>query len=74
MVAGSESEASSGQSVTSGGILADEMGMGKTIQAISLMLTNRPSRMDAAIVAQWDESDAAHEFKGTSAERAKSEL
>jgi DNA repair protein RAD16 len=27
-----------------GGILADEMGMGKTIQAVSLILSNRPQK------------------------------
>ena len=29
-----------------GGILADEMGMGKTIQTLSLMVTNRPAQKD----------------------------
>ena len=37
-----------------GGILADEMGMGKTIQAISLMLSNRPNCRDAKQRALWD--------------------
>jgi DNA repair protein RAD16 len=39
---------------------------GKTIQAIALILTNRPSRADAKTLAQWDASDLAHEFKTNS--------
>jgi DNA repair protein RAD16 len=37
-----------------GGILADEMGMGKTIQAISLMLSNRPDHKNSQQRAIWD--------------------
>ncbi|RYG64181.1 hypothetical protein EON64_14500 [archaeon] len=43
-----------------GGILADEMGMGKTIQAIALMLHNRPARGDAELEEVWAASDNAH--------------
>jgi SNF2 family DNA or RNA helicase len=48
-----------------GGILADEMGMGKTIQAIALILDNRPEKdatSDAAKAqrAMWDASDVRH--------------
>jgi hypothetical protein len=46
------------QSEAAGGILADEMGMGKTIQAISLMLSNRFSRQkfDKDLDKRWKES------------------
>ncbi|CAM9779021.1 unnamed protein product, partial [Phaeothamnion confervicola] len=37
-----------------GGILADEMGMGKTIQTISLALSHRPDDKDQDQTAQWD--------------------
>lgn len=60
-----------------GGILADEMGMGrccsccllllvspslagKTIQAIAMMLYNRPSNKNQGLQRIWDESDVAH--------------
>eukprot|EP01032_Pedospumella_encystans_P014510 gene14510-16657_t len=43
-----------------GGILADEMGMGKTIQAIALMLQNRPDMSDFAQLREWAASDARH--------------
>ncbi|KAI9179485.1 DNA repair protein rad16 [Blastocladiella emersonii ATCC 22665] len=47
-----------------GGLLADEMGMGKTISMISLMLTNRktPTLIIAPTVAvkQWEQEIAAH--------------
>ena len=43
-----------------GGILADEMGMGKTIQAIALMLTNRPSNISPEIRALWDKVPSDH--------------
>lgn len=39
-----------------GGILADEMGMGKTIQAISVMLANRPSKAHGEAWAKQEES------------------
>lgn len=68
-VAGAEAEGLSGRNITFGGILADEMGMGKTIQAISLMLTNRPSLKDSNTLANWDASDLSHDFKGTAKER-----
>lgn len=45
---------------THGGILADEMGMGKTIQAISLMLSNRPNFSDFAQMREWAGSDERH--------------
>ena len=40
-----------------GGILADEMGMGKTIQAIALLLANRRNTNDPAQTAAWDRAD-----------------
>lgn len=43
-----------------GGILADEMGMGKTIQAISMMLYNRPNLKDPSLLKLWKESDGNH--------------
>mmetsp|Transcript_9469 Transcript_9469/g.11786 ORF Transcript_9469/g.11786 Transcript_9469/m.11786 type:complete len:1115 (+) Transcript_9469:115-3459(+) len=42
-----------------GGILADEMGMGKTLQAISLIVTNRPSMDEVDEV--WSKVEVAHE-------------
>jgi DNA repair protein RAD16 len=45
---------------THGGILADEMGMGKTIQAISLMLANRPNFSDFGQMREWAASDERH--------------
>ncbi|KAJ1405421.1 hypothetical protein B484DRAFT_404468, partial [Ochromonadaceae sp. CCMP2298] len=46
--------------VTRGGILADEMGMGKTIQMLALMLANRPDPKNAKQGASWRASDVAH--------------
>ena len=52
-----------------GGILADEMGMGKTIQTIALLLTNRPpspahpsgnSSSNDLIMEEWQKSDIRH--------------
>jgi DNA repair protein RAD16 len=57
-------------STVRGGILADEMGMGKTIQAISVMLTNRPDPKSKEAQQIWNASDEAHEWKGNSAHRA----
>ncbi|CAM9669191.1 unnamed protein product, partial [Ectocarpus fasciculatus] len=50
-----------------GGILADEMGMGKTIQAISLILANKPDRQSTTQLKVWKQSDARHNFKGITA-------
>lgn len=44
-----------------GGILADEMGMGKTIQAVALMLANRPLAGDRAQQKLWREQDQRNE-------------
>ena len=48
------------QNSVHGGILADEMGMGKTIQAIALILDNRPDTNDKAQQVEWDASDERH--------------
>ena len=48
------------QSDSHGGILADEMGMGKTIQAISLMLAHRPNFSDFVQMREWAASDERH--------------
>lgn len=47
-----------------GGILADEMGMGKTMQAISLILSNKPDPLSVAQLKDWKESDLKHDFSG----------
>lgn len=47
------------------------MGMGKTIQAISLILQNRPSKGDKDQSDEWDRSDLLHDVKdGASMARA----
>lgn len=47
-----------------GGILADEMGMGKTIQAIALILSNKApkqkQKLNKELAARWIESDTRH--------------
>jgi SNF2 family DNA or RNA helicase len=47
-----------------GGILADEMGMGKTIQAVATILYNRPLQPHTSGFEQqdalWRESDMSH--------------
>ena len=40
------------------------MGMGKTIQAISIILQNRPMKGNKAQDEVWKQSDIAHEWKG----------
>eukprot|EP01041_Mallomonas_annulata_P005925 gene5925-11955_t len=45
-----------------GGILADEMGMGKTIQAVSLILANRPRLDDKDVMIEWNKSDLRHDI------------
>lgn len=47
-----------------GGILADEMGMGKTIEAISLMLYNRPSNINSELKTLWNNVPNDHGVKG----------
>jgi DNA repair protein RAD16 len=44
--------------------------MGKTIQAVSLILTNRPNKLNKEQLKAWNESDLAHEWKGKPSERA----
>lgn len=46
-----------------------QMGMGKTIQGIALMLANRPDSSDKAQTKLWNQSDVDHEWKGTQAQR-----
>ena len=46
-----------------GGILADEMGMGKTIQMISLLLSNRQNKPNLIIaptvaILQWESEES----------------
>ena len=43
-----------------GGILADEMGMGKTIQAVALLLAHRRDRADPVQTAAWEQADRRH--------------
>lgn len=40
------------------------MGMGKTIQAIALVLTNRPDSSNVNLQKMWQSSDEAHEWTG----------
>lgn len=41
--------------------------MGKTIQAISLILANKPDRQSTTQLKVWKQSDARHNFKGITA-------
>ena len=61
------------KSSSRGGILADEMGMGKTIQTIALLLLNKPLVSGDPNEAQEremrDESDTSHGFDPTTAKK-----
>ena len=48
------------ESEVHGGILADEMGMGKTIQTISTILSNRPNPKDEQQSKTWNEVTRSH--------------
>ena len=48
------------ESAMAGGILADEMGMGKTIQAIALLLANRRNPADEKLASAWAAADRRH--------------
>ena len=43
--------------------------MGKTIQAIAVILHNRPNKTNHALEAIWKQSDVSHEWKGKPSER-----
>lgn len=45
------------------------MGMGKTIQAIAVILHNRPDKTNQVLEAAWNQSDESHEWKGKPSER-----
>ena len=48
------------ESAMAGGILADEMGMGKTIQAIALLLAHRRNPADEKLASAWAAADRRH--------------
>ncbi|CAM9481009.1 unnamed protein product [Ascophyllum nodosum] len=50
-----------------GGILADEMGMGKTLQAICTIVANRPNALDETMQQRWAKSEAEMCGEGASA-------
>ena len=54
-----------------GGILADEMGMGKTVQTIATILVNRIEKTNVEQCKEWKMSDVKHDFKGSLIARGK---